>query len=80
MAAFEGAKEEIYFETYIFAEDDTGPRRQGDALMRAARRGVKVRVITDWFGTGQPLHQLRMAHSRQAGVHYRMFNPWFRAA
>ena len=50
-----------------------------EALMRAAGRGVKVRVVTDWFGTGNK--QSKAARQRRfasAGVHFRVFNPWFK--
>jgi cardiolipin synthase len=77
IAAIEAAQYEVYFETYIFAGDDTGQRVLA-ALMAAAGRGVQVRMITDWWGTGRRqinhMHGLRTA----AGVEHRMFNPWFR--
>jgi len=43
------AEREIWLETYIFADDDTG-RRVADALIGASRRGVDVRVIVDGWG------------------------------
>ena len=51
LAAIDAARHEILYETYIYAEDDTA-RAVTDALIRAAQRGVKVRVLADWFGTG----------------------------
>lgn len=47
--AIDGAQAEIHLETYIF-EDDVSGRAIADALMRAARRGVAVRVLVDGFG------------------------------
>ena len=44
------AQEEIHLETYIFENDTTG-RRIADALGAAARRGVKVRILVDGFGS-----------------------------
>ena len=77
LAAIDGALYDIYFETYIFAGDDTG-REVEAALVAAARRGVKVRVIVDWFGTGHgQAARLGIAFA-EANVHYRVFNPWFR--
>ncbi|SDY00342.1 putative cardiolipin synthase [Collimonas sp. OK242] len=77
IAAIDAARIEIYLETYIFAADETALLVQ-QALTRAARRGVAVRVITDWLGTGRQrsmsLHQEFLA----SGVMYRAFNPWFR--
>jgi cardiolipin synthase len=75
--AIEAAQCEVYFETYIFAEDETGQRVMS-ALKAAAQRGVAVRMITDWFGTGhKPAYRLH-AEVTAAGVEHRIFNPWFR--
>lgn len=43
------AEREVWLETYIFADDDTG-RVVADALIDAARRGVSVRVLVDGWG------------------------------
>jgi cardiolipin synthase len=75
VAAIDAAQEDILFETYIFAEDPTGEMVR-DALIRAARRGVKVRVLVDWIGTEhRPTQRLRAIFA-EAGVQYRVFNPW----
>lgn len=77
IAAIDAARHEVLFETYIFAEDETGTTVR-DALVRAARRGVKVRVLVDWFGTGhRPCSRLGPALI-EAGAQYRVFNPWCR--
>ena len=47
--SFDAAKSEIFFETYIFADDETGSL-VCDSLARAALRGVAVHVIVDGFG------------------------------
>lgn len=49
-AEIDAAAREIYLETYIFADDETG-RRVAAALGRAARRGVTVNVMIDGFGS-----------------------------
>lgn len=72
--ALDAAKYEVLFETYIFAEDETGERVR-DALIRAARRGVKVRVLVDWFGTGHRCCGRLGPELTAAGVQYRVFNP-----
>lgn len=77
IAAIDAARYDIYFETYIFALDQTGAEVQA-ALMRAAARGVLVRMITDWFGTGHVRVQRLHAQLVQAHVQHRIFNPWFR--
>jgi len=75
--AIEAAQYEIYFETYIFAGDETGQRVQA-ALMAAAQRGVMVRMITDWFGTGNARIKAMHAQLLEAKVEHRVFNAWFR--
>ena len=77
IAAIDGAHQDIHFETYIFGADATGRAVQA-ALERAAGRGVKVRVVTDWFGTGRKQAQLLGQAFAAAGVFYRVFNPWFK--
>jgi cardiolipin synthase len=77
LAAIDAAQYDIFFETYIFADDETGAAVL-DALIRAARRGVVVRMITDWFGTGNSRIKLMNAALEGTGVQHRVFNPWFR--
>src|SRR5512133_1408865 len=76
-AACDNAVSEIYLETYIFANDDTG-RRIEQALIRAAGRHVRVYIVTDWTGSGH--NNSRRLHERlqAGGVRHRSFNPWFR--
>ena len=47
--SIEQAKTEVYLETYIFADDQTG-QKIADVLCRAAQRGVSVHVLLDGFG------------------------------
>ena len=49
VAAIDGAREQVFLETYIFADDQTGSR-VADALARAAARGVSVHLLIDGFG------------------------------
>ncbi|MDB5800743.1 MAG: phospholipase D/Transphosphatidylase [Rhodocyclales bacterium] len=44
------ARQSVHLETYIFEPDDTG-RRISAALSAAARRGVRVRLVVDGFGS-----------------------------
>ncbi|AUN94309.1 cardiolipin synthase ClsB [Pseudazoarcus pumilus] len=64
--ACEAATREIHVETYLFENDATG-RRMADVLMRAARRGVCVRVMVDGFGA-RPFVEELMSEVRAAGV------------
>ncbi|MDB5790208.1 MAG: cardiolipin synthase [Massilia sp.] len=75
--ALDAARQDILFETYIFAEDEVA-RGIEAALIRAAERGLKVRVLVDWFGTGHRSCCRRAEAFARAGVHYRVFNPWFK--
>ncbi|MGI4843766.1 MAG: cardiolipin synthase ClsB [Janthinobacterium lividum] len=75
IAALDAAQYEVFFETYIFAEDDTAGTVR-EALIRASQRGVKVRVLVDWIGTEhRPCTRLGEAFAA-TGVQYRVFNPW----
>ncbi len=56
--AIDAAQSEIYLETYIFADDDTG-RSIAAALARAAARGVRVHVLVDGFGSKGMFEQTR---------------------
>ena len=49
VAAIDGAREEVFLESYIYADDETGSLVT-DALVRAAGRGVAVRLLIDGFG------------------------------
>jgi len=77
IAAIEDAQYDIYFETYIFADDATGSAVEA-ALIKAAERGVKVRVVTDWWGTGHKQCTRLGIDFAAAGVKFRAFNSWFR--
>jgi cardiolipin synthase len=50
IAAIDAAQVEVHLETYIFNSDPTAEAVR-DALMRAARRGVRVRLLFDGVGT-----------------------------
>jgi cardiolipin synthase len=49
LAAIDAAAHEVHLETYIFEDDFTG-RQVAAALIRAAQRGLAVRVLVDGFG------------------------------
>jgi len=74
--AIDDARASVHLETYIF-EDDPSGRRIGAALERAARRGVRVRVVVDGFGTAH-IDPRRARTLREAGVMLEVFRPEFR--
>lgn len=76
IAAIDAARSEIFLETYIYADDDTGDQVTA-ALMQAAKRGVIVNVIVDWLGTGRRHCKALKRALEQAGANFRAFNPWF---
>lgn len=58
IAAIDSAHHDVWLATYIFHDDDAA-RRVADALGAAARRGVRVRVVVDGFGSRTELPALR---------------------
>jgi cardiolipin synthase len=73
LAAIDGAKHRVSFETYIF---DTGaiPARFVESLAAAARRGVDVRMVVDAIGAEKMDEEAR-ERLRQAGARVAWFNP-----
>lgn len=72
-AALDGARSCIFLEMYLFAADETG-REFRDRLAAAARRGVRVMVLIDAWGswtTPDPF----WAPVRAAGGGVRLFRP-----
>jgi cardiolipin synthase len=65
-AAIDRAEREIFLQTYIFDDDQTG-RSIAAALARAAVRGVAVRVMVDGFG-GRSFVTSLMPYLREQGV------------
>src|SRR5687768_433109 len=72
-AAFEEAREEIHLETYIY-EDDVAGRRVGEALVRAARRGVAAHLLVDGYGSKR-LGAAFIERMRAAGVKLLVYRP-----
>ena len=69
------AKHSIFLETYIYAADETG-YKVAQALIEAANRGIKVRVLVD--GAGSFLHwdgQLK-SMLEKANIETRVFHPF----
>lgn len=73
IAAIDLAQVEVFLETYIFADDETG-RQISAALSRAARRGVAVRVMVDGFG-GAEFTETLMAPLLAEGVQVLIYRP-----
>ncbi|AMO22168.1 cardiolipin synthase ClsB [Ramlibacter solisilvae] len=73
VAAIDAARVEVRLETYIF--DFQGQSADvAQALERAARRGVNVRVVVDGFGS-LPLPRSWAERFVEAGVDWRVYEP-----
>ncbi|MES2958013.1 MAG: phospholipase D-like domain-containing protein [Pseudomonadota bacterium] len=73
LAAIQGAKTSINFETYIYWSGEIG-QSFADALAERARAGVKVHVLLDWVGSAKVEDGI-VAKMRDAGVQIRKFHP-----
>ena len=68
------AKQNIDLEVYIFAGDNLG-EKIANALIEAAKRGIKVRVLVD--GSGTPAWGGNLTKKmEQAGIQTRIFHPF----
>jgi len=72
-AAFDRAKHDIYLETYIYENDDTG-QRIAAALKRAVLRGVNAYVLIDGYGS-KDLPQHVLDRLRSDGVKVIVYRP-----
>ena len=73
IAAIDGARTEVHLETYIFNADPTVEAVR-DALMRAARRGVRVRLLIDGVGSRE-LPAAWLDALKTAGVSVLLYRP-----
>jgi cardiolipin synthase len=74
LAAIESAERTVHLENYILEEDDTGAAFAA-ALIGAARRGVKCRVLYDWLGCRARTSARFWNTLRAGGVAVRCYNP-----
>ncbi len=74
--AIGAAREQVTLETYIYADDATG-RAVAEAMAAAARRGVRVRLVIDGFGT-RSLGTAVAALLSGSGVAVQVFRPELR--
>lgn len=71
--AIDAAATEVFLETYIFADDETGSL-VADALARAAARGVAAHLLLDGFGARDIAPRFH-AMLGEAGAHVLVFRP-----
>ncbi len=72
------AKETIHLQMYIYDADETGIRVT-EALMRAARRGVKVFMLLDGYAS-RSLEPEMITDILKSGIHFRWFEPLFKSS
>lgn len=72
LGAIAAARESVRLETYIYSDGHLG-RQFADALLAAARRGVRVSVLVDAFGSWA-LPENYFNAPIAAGAHVRRFN------
>jgi len=73
VAAIDAAREQVFLETYIFADDQTGSL-VADALARAATRGASVHLLIDGFGARDFAPRF-LAMLADAGVRVLVYRP-----
>ena len=73
------ARKSIDIQTFIFAEDDAGYLVL-DELVKAARRGVKVRVIVDHLFSLDDVELLAQLARAHVNFELRVYNPTFHKA
>ncbi|RFC34340.1 MAG: cardiolipin synthase [Candidatus Nitrotoga sp. MKT] len=73
IAAIEAATRSVYLETYIYAADACG-RLVSQALQRAAKRGVRVHLLLDGYGSAD-LPDRWVNDLRGAGVEVLWYRP-----
>lgn len=69
----DNARITIHFQVYIFENDETG-RMVADALKAAAKRGVSVYLHLDGYASQKLRGHFRL-DLKQAGVHFKFFQP-----
>ncbi len=78
VAAIDAARAEVFLETYIYADDETGSLI-ADALARAASRGVATHLLLDGFGARDfaPRFRQMLAGAGVAALVFRpQVSPW----
>jgi cardiolipin synthase A/B len=71
------SSESIHLQTYIYNDDETG-LLVAAALKAAAKRNVQVYLLTDGYAS-QIMSQKFINELREAGIHFRFFEPFFKS-
>src|SRR5678809_147323 len=70
------AEHSIHLQIYIYDNDETG-LMVGEAMINAAKRNVQVYFIADGYAS-RLMSRSCIARLRNAGVHFKFFDPLFR--
>jgi cardiolipin synthase len=73
LAAIQGARRSITFETYIYWSGKIG-KQFADALCDRARAGVAVHLLLDWVGAGK-IDRATVESMKEAGVEVEKYRP-----
>ncbi|HEX7370810.1 MAG TPA: phospholipase D family protein [Rhodanobacteraceae bacterium] len=73
------AQKSIDIQTYIWAKDDAGMLVL-DELVKAAQRGVKVRILADQLGSLNDAQLLSRLARASSNLHIKLYNPTFDSA
>jgi cardiolipin synthase len=73
LEAIEQAARSVHLENYVIEEDGTGGQF-AEALIRAAGRGVRCRVLYDWVGCARRTSRRFWRRLREAGIEVRCYN------
>jgi cardiolipin synthase len=65
----------IHIQTYIFQEDETG-KKVSNSLIGAAKRGVKVFILTDGYAS-KSISKSFKKKLTDAGIYFRFFRPFW---
>ena len=71
------ATESIHLQVYIFDDDKTG-KLIANALKLAAKRNVKVYLLADGYAS-QEMSVTFISQLKEAGIHFRFFEPIFKS-
>ena len=71
----ERSERTLHFQTYIYVNDSTG-KLITDALIKAVKRGVKVFLLVDAFGSND-LDAYAIEEITKNGINFRKFSPLF---
>lgn len=71
------ARETIHLQTYIYDDDETGIM-VAEALKEAVKRNVSVHLLADGYAS-QVMAKSFINELKEAGIHFRFFEPLFRS-